>query len=98
MPCSLFYGFNAFVYWSAVASSKVSASAPALAQASTGLRRRAGRMRQDMAGHVGLGERDSPALLLLTCDKKARIVWPLALSPVSCPADPLPRQLTRLTN
>lgn len=88
MPCSLFYGFNAFVYWSAVASSKASVSVAVSASdsACAGLRGR-DMMWQDMAGHVGLAAKGMrcSALLLLTRDKKARIVWALALGPVSCP-------------
>lgn len=107
MPCSLFYGFNAFVYWSAVASSKASVSVAVAVSASdsacAGLRGR-DMMWQDMAGHVGLAAKGMrcSALLLLTRDKKARIVWALALGPVSCPVGHLASwpvgQLTRLTN
>lgn len=105
MPCSLFYGFNAFVYWSAVASSKASVSVAVSASdsACAGLRGR-DMMWQDMAGHVGLAAKGMrcSALLLLTRDKKARIVWALALGPVSCPVGHLASwpvgQLTRLTN
>lgn len=103
----LFYGFNAFVYWSAVASSKASVSVAVAVSASdsacAGLRGR-DMMWQDMAGHVGLAAKGMrcSALLLLTRDKKARIVWALALGPVSCPVGHLASwpvgQLTRLTN